>query len=83
MHGLYYVGQWVVVAMAETEADQQWVPTWWVSSKVTHQSYSGRGHMAYPTAKGAIEAARVEAENVLANLSTTLHRLTPDTSTEK
>ncbi len=77
MHGLYSVGQWVVVAMAESVADAQWVPTWWVSSKLTHQSYSGRGHVVHPTAKGAIEAARVEAENALANLSTTPHRLTP------
>lgn len=78
MHGLYYVGQWVVVAMAESEAGAQWIPTWWVSNKVTHQSYSGSGTAFFPTSRAAVEAARIEAEKMLGNLSQTPHRLVPD-----
>ncbi len=82
MHGLYYVGQWIVVAMAEDAADNRWIPRWWLSNKVTHQSYSGSGNQLFPTSRAAVEAARVEAEHVLGSLSQTLHRLTPEAKTE-
>ena len=78
MHGLYYVGQWVVVAMAESEAKDQWTSTWWVSNKVTHQSYSGSGTAFFPTSRAAVEAARAAAEHMLGSLSQTQHRLLPD-----
>ncbi|MGH8617009.1 MAG: hypothetical protein ACREUW_04910 [Burkholderiales bacterium] len=82
MHGLYYVGQWIVVAMAEEETDNRWIPRWWVSNKMTHQSYSGNGLELCPTARAAVEAARVEAERVLATLSTSQHRLQPSANPE-
>jgi hypothetical protein len=79
MHGLYYVGQWVVVAMAESEAKDQWTSTWWVSNRVTHQSHSGGGYVYYESARIAVEAARVAAENALGALTQTPHKLDPKT----
>jgi len=82
MHGLYYVGQWVVVAMAESETTEKWTSTWWVSNRVTHQSYSGGGYVFYESARIAIEAARLAAENALGSLTETRHWLQPKADEE-
>jgi len=75
MHGLYYVGQWVVVAMAENESSNRWTSTWWVSNRVTHQSHSGTVHVCHESSRGAVEAARIAAETALGALTETQHRL--------